>query len=199
MGRVFTEVLGDGALVITPGEKKLIIPPGGLTEVPKGWHGFLDWQHLAPERKSGTREVLAKGLDHNALTLEGAESVLATYFASEAQISPAAWYGALYTTLPTALMTGATCTTNELAGATGYDRQNVTGWTITQNTYWRATTNQLTYTAGSTWASVSAVAFINGASGQSALYKALSFIALSSPRTLVLNDVLYITYYIQLS
>jgi len=155
------------------------------------WKGVADVQHM----RGG--KCIYREEEHNALALEGANYMLGVFFNAVAAPAQTAWYEALYTVTPGTSYTGAGAATNELSGATGYARIQITTWTLSQVTNWRVTTPQVTFTAGGTWAAVQGIGFVNAASGAGT--KGLSAIALSAPRTLLINDQLLITYYIQLS
>jgi hypothetical protein len=154
------------------------------------WEGVAHIEH----RRGG--EIIWQEDQHNALTLEGANYMLGVFFNAVAAPAQTAWYGTLYTSARSTALTGAAAVTGELAG-TGYARQQVTTWTLSQVTNWRVTTNAITFTAGATWTAVTDIAYMNTASG--AATKCLSYIALSSARTLLNTDTLQVTYYIQLA
>ena len=163
-----------------------------------GWLGVAQWKHM-----DAAGRLLAEGEDRNALALQGANYMLCVAFNSASlntQLAANAFYMGLYTSTPGTAYTAATATTNELTGATGYSRQQISSWTVSQVTNWRATTPQQTFTntGGGAWTGVTGIAFVNAASGNGGTV-GLSTIALSTTRTLNAGDSLQVTYYIQLS
>lgn len=186
MGKTYVELCGDSAEALTPRQEVQ-----QAADMPH-WQGIAEF--ICRDQYGNVKwEETVK----NALTLEGANSMLEVYFNGGTQIAQNAWYASLYTVTPTTALTGATATTNELSGATGYARQNIATWTLSQVTNWRVTAATVTFTAGGAWTAVTAAAFVNASAG--AAGKALSFIALSQSRTLANGDSLQLGYYIQLS
>ena len=157
--------------------------------------GRAHWRHL-----DSHGDILAEGDDPNSLSLQGADYMLNVALTHGTQLAANALYMGLYTTTPTTSYTAAIATTNELTGATGYARAQISSWTVSQVTNWRATTPQITFTnsGGGAWTAVTGIAFVDAASGNGGTV-GFSFIALSTSRTLNAGDSLQVTYYIQLS
>jgi len=157
-----------------------------------GWRGVAHWKHL-----DSSQRLLAEGEDDNSLTLQGAQSILGVYFNGVTQIAQNAWYLALYTTTLDTGFAGAGAPNNEQSGS-GYARINIPTWTLTQfGLLWRVNAPLVQFSATGTWGTVTALGFVNASSGQAT--NALSFINLSTPRSLLNGDFLQVLYSIQLT
>lgn len=142
-------------------------------------------------------EILWEGEAHNALTYWGQINILSHTFGAVAAPAADAWHMALLTATPAGKGT-AWGSVSEL-GSSGYARVNVPSWTRTTSTSSdnSAATGSRSWTnsSGSAWTGVTALAIVDAASGAPSTYGYLSYIALSTTRTLQPGDTLTINPY----
>jgi hypothetical protein len=134
---------------------------------------------------------------HNALTYWGQVRILSHTFGAVTAPSGNAWHLALLTATPAGKGT-AWGSVSEL-GSSGYARANVASWTRTTSTSSdnSANTGTVTFTnnSGSSWTGCTALAVVDASSGSPTTYGYLSYIALSTTRTLANGDSLQINPY----
>jgi hypothetical protein len=153
-------------------------------------HGYLWVQHRA---KDG--QLKWEGPAHNALTYWGQQRILKCYLTATGCPTSSAHYIALLTATPAGK---GTAFGSELASG-GYGRGNVAGWTCTSNAASDNSCNSGTVSftngSGSTWTAVTAMAVVDTASGAPSTLGYISYIALSTTRTLLAGDTLQIAPY----
>jgi hypothetical protein len=134
---------------------------------------------------------------HNALTYWGQTNILSHTFSGTTAPAANAWYIALLTATPAGPGT-AWGSVSELA-STGYARVNVASWTcttsISANNSCNTGSRSWTNSSGGAWTGVTAMAIVDAASGAPSTNGYISYIALSTTRTLQAGDTLTINPY----
>lgn len=148
-------------------------------------------------QRNAKGEVVWEGLGHNALTYWGQIRLLSHTFSAVTAPAAGAWYIALLTATP-ANPGVAWGSVTELTSS-GYARVNVTAWTCTTSTSSNNScatgSRSWTNSSGSAWTGVTAMAIVDAASGAPTTYGYISYIALSTTRTLQNGDSLTINPY----
>lgn len=169
------------------GEMFALAPTNAIREI-----GIAEVEH-----RNAKGELLWKGLGHNALTYWGQINILSHTFSGTTAPATNAWYIALLTATPAGPGT-AWGSVTELA-STGYARVNVASWTCTTSTSANNScatgSRSWTNSSGSAWTGVTAMAIVDAANGAPSTYGYISYIALSTTRTLQPGDSLTINPY----
>jgi hypothetical protein len=151
--------------------------------------------HVIHRNASG--KIIWEAEAHNALTYWGQINILSHTFGAVAAPAADAWYIALLTATPAGKGT-AWGSVSELASS-GYARVNVTSWTCSNSTSADNTAHtgsrSWTNSSGNAWTGVTAMAVVDAASGAPTTNGYLSYIALSTTRTLQNGDSLTINPY----